>query len=778
MYTQTMENKTIRWWDVLAFVLLLLALWTATFRLEVTHWTDNLNRVDVLITIGFVLGALLGVSLFERKTVYWVAAAYTLFFLTWQVGSTANPNLGWWMRLSRVAQRIFASLNAFFRNQPNTDTILFLAIMCVLFWFIGLTAGYMLTRYGRPWIPLAAAGVTLFVVDFNHSILSSRFTYSGAFVLFTLLLVGRLYYLHSHREWVKTGISIDFETGFSLARSMLISGLIIVLLAWNMPSVLEAMTPGSEANSEFTSSWSGLKNRFSNAVSGLNNPVQYVSNTFSPTMSLGNGAVTGEDVLFTVKPSVPPNNIRYYWRGYSYDSFDGKEWKNTVETLSQVALDQWPLEYPLLVGRRKVDLVYSLRTGATRVAYVPSMLVSLDRPASVIMEAPDNGGLDVISALSNTLLKSGDTLKARAWVSTPTINELEEAGQDYPDWVRERYLPLPDNFSEKVRAAAREIVAGKETPYDQAVAITQYLRENITYEKTVPNPPAGRDTLEWFLLDYRKGYCNYYATAEVLMLRSVGIPARIAIGYAAGQYDDVQGDFTVRVSDSHAWPEVYFPGSGWVEFEPTTAQPAIELPQGETVKSQGYTPLNPNSSSAGGEGSQNTNQMDRVENIDLPAPTAPVYNYSWLVVLGLLLIFAGLIWLWLRMHPDWLHRPFPLMLQETIEKRGMEPPGILLYWSRQTQLSPMERMFERVSWMLWLLGRKLSNSETPAEQVAALVELAPETAQPAGRLLDEYHRAEYSQHPYDLTAAREAYVNVWRLVLSSFSRRFLNASPQ
>ncbi len=777
MYTQSMENKTNRWWDILAFGLLLLALWTTAFRLEVTHWTENINRVDFLVTVGYLLGVLLGLSVFTRKAVFWMSAAYSLFFITWQVGASIPGDYAWYYRLTLALHRIWVSTTAFFQNHPNSDTLLFLALMGSLFWFIGLSAGYMLTRHNRPWIPLIAAGLTLFIVDFNNFFLPNRYSYSGAFVLFALLLIGRVYYLRSRREWNETGISIDFETGFSLGRSMIIGGLILVLVAWNLPSALEALTPGTKANDSISSSFSGLKKRISNAVSGLNNPVTFVPNSFSSTMGLGTGAVLNEDVLFTVKPSAPPNSIRYYWRGYSYDTFDGREWKNTIDTTESIAQDQWPLKYPVLVGRRKVTLIYEVKARPNRVAYIPSMLLSLDKPASLVFEKMDDGSLDVISTLANKPLNPGETFQAEAWISAPTITQLKEAGQDYPDWVRKYYLQVPSSFSKRVAQLAKEITAGKETPYDQTVAITEYLRSNITYEKVIPSPPARTDLLEWFLLDYKKGFCNYYATSEVMMLRSIGIPARVAVGYAQGQYDDVKADFTVRASDSHAWPEVYFPGTGWVEFEPTSAQPPISLVVGSTLNNSGnqsnYQPAIPQDL----QGESGSDRFNRVENVDVPNPGVTASKFNWAIFPVALLVFAGLLWLWLLKHPDWLRRPLPFMLEEVIQKRGLTPPGILRYWSRQLRLKPVERMFEQVSWMLWLLGIKGSSGQTPAEQMAMLVKRVPAASDPALVLLTEYHQAEYSLRTYDLTAARNAYVDVWRFVLSSFTRRFLNVSP-
>ena len=105
-----------------------------------------------------------------------------------------------------------------------------------------------------------------------------------------------------------------------------------------------------------------------------------------------------------------------------------------------------------------------------------------------------------------------------------------------------------------------------------ADAITQYLRSNITYSSTVENPPSGQDALDWFLFDSKKGFCNYYATAEVVLLRSVGIPARMVVGFAQGEFEQ-PNLYVVRERDAHAWPEVYFPGLGGSNLsQPATRQ--------------------------------------------------------------------------------------------------------------------------------------------------------------------------------------------------------------
>jgi hypothetical protein len=128
-----------------------------------------------------------------------------------------------------------------------------------------------------------------------------------------------------------------------------------------------------------------------------------------------------------------------------------------------------------------------------------------------------------------------------------------------------------------VQELAVELTAAAETPYDKAQALEDYLRQ-IPYNLDVPPPPEDIDVAEYFLFELREGYCDYYATAMATMGRAVGIPTRLAIGYATGRYDETQDRFIVTAKDAHSWVEVYFPGIGWVEFEPTGGLPAIARP--------------------------------------------------------------------------------------------------------------------------------------------------------------------------------------------------------
>src|SRR4030095_3355054 len=206
-----------------------------------------------------------------------------------------------------------------------------------------------------------------------------------------------------------------------------------------------------------------------------------------------------------------------------------------------------------------------------------------------ILSSPAGDLLNISSWNATPTLQPGETYQVDSVLSNPTVEGMRAAGTEYPQWITEKYLQLPENFSPRIQALAQEITAQAETPYDKATAITNYLRDNIEYTAIIPEPPRFDDPLEWILFDYKKAYCVYYATSEVLMLRSLGIPTRMVAGFSqgtgsAGENEDGRVDsflistYTVRKKNAHAWPEVYFPGIGWVEFEPTANQVPLDRP--------------------------------------------------------------------------------------------------------------------------------------------------------------------------------------------------------
>src|SRR5207244_2891849 len=127
-------------------------------------------------------------------------------------------------------------------------------------------------------------------------------------------------------------------------------------------------------------------------------------------------------------------------------------------------------------------------------------------------------------------------------------DELRAAGTDYEQWVKDRYLSFPATVPQRVRDLAEQVVAqaGAKTPYDKAKAIEAFLRANFKYTTNIEMPQAGVDRVDWFLFVSKEGYCEYYASAMVVMLRHLGVPTRMAAGYAPGSPDDKTGDYIIK----------------------------------------------------------------------------------------------------------------------------------------------------------------------------------------------------------------------------------------
>jgi transglutaminase-like putative cysteine protease len=160
-----------------------------------------------------------------------------------------------------------------------------------------------------------------------------------------------------------------------------------------------------------------------------------------------------------------------------------------------------------------------------------------------------------------------------------TVDELRQSSQDYSAYIESRYLELPESVTLRTSQLAAQIVAdaGAVTPVEMAFAIQDYLRNNYDYLLESSLAPDGQDIVDYFLFDRQVGRCDHFASSMIVMLRSLGVPARIVTGLAPAQYDETASGYLYRAQDAHAWVEVYFPEYGWIPFEPTPSESPIDL---------------------------------------------------------------------------------------------------------------------------------------------------------------------------------------------------------
>jgi transglutaminase-like putative cysteine protease len=264
-----------------------------------------------------------------------------------------------------------------------------------------------------------------------------------------------------------------------------------------------------------------------------------------------------------------------FWRGQTFDVWDGRRWTISSEESTRVS-GRGPLEvvpppedrFVQYLGKPFVQTYYLERPGPNVIfgAYKADLLYL---PVSSVFSLSDGTirtGVELGEGTVYAVVSRRPDVTAELLRSAPTEDPR------LPASFLERYTQAPA-VPPRVAALAREITEGASTTYAKVRAIEDWMAANTEYTLDVPALPPGADAVEQFLFVDRKGFCEQIGTSLVVMLRSLGIPARLAVGYTPGERNPITGLFEVRASDAHAWAEVYFPKYGWQGFDPTAAVP-------------------------------------------------------------------------------------------------------------------------------------------------------------------------------------------------------------
>jgi transglutaminase-like putative cysteine protease len=301
---------------------------------------------------------------------------------------------------------------------------------------------------------------------------------------------------------------------------------------------------------------------------------------FSPNVDLRLRGRLDETVVMRVRA-----NRQFNWRALVFDTYTGSGWRTSDARLHQISTNSPPIG---LVHRQDEFLSYHERD----IRVTQTFYIDVEQP-NVVFAAPmvdrvyiTTGKLylDRYGAMRlPETLKPGTIYSVVSRALVPSAARLRGATGPAPDGIRERYLTLPV-MPDRVAALARDLVAGHTTTYDRVAAVNRHLWTAYRYDLSIRPQRTVGDAVDYFLFDERRGYCEQFASAMTVLLRSVGIPARLVTGYGPGTLNPVTGLLEVRNSDAHAWVEVFFAGVGWVEFEPTPGFPDTASLGGPAVR--------------------------------------------------------------------------------------------------------------------------------------------------------------------------------------------------
>jgi transglutaminase-like putative cysteine protease len=322
--------------------------------------------------------------------------------------------------------------------------------------------------------------------------------------------------------------------------------------------------------------------RFSAGYLGRTSLQPTLMSGFSDDVELGQiGEIKkNSTVVMRVRTGKPVGYPTLRWRGIALSAFDGKRWSSPSHDSVTIpaGMNGWInlMERPPEPDSSATILRYTilLQPVATDTMFAPANAISIRGNLSGEGSNQESGARrsylvrDATGSLFNPF-HNFSTIRYEGFSILPGRNvpRLRAASTDYPQDIRGTYLQLP-KLDPRIAELARQITERAQTPFDKTITLENYLRSHYAYNLNLTGKP-GDDPLAHFLFETRSGHCEYFASAMAIMLRTLGIPTREVNGFLPGEYNDLGEDYIVRASDAHSWVEVYFPGTGWMTFDPT-----------------------------------------------------------------------------------------------------------------------------------------------------------------------------------------------------------------
>lgn len=775
--------------------LLIIPLFTA----DAAGWQIDLDVLLPVSAFAVLHGLVMARSHFGDLSALLISLLYGIFATVF--AATLQSSLPFRDALLSTLERGFDWARDAISGGLNTDPLALTFFIGILFWYFAFNACWNIFRANRVWNALAPPGLFLLVTLIFHSGEEALDAALFAFLLVSLGLLVRSNLEDRRWNWAQRGIRIPTLVRRQFAIIGILLALLALAFAWSIPS--NDLQERLDTFQRFLASdpieqLSELWNRLFAPIEGEG---PSTTDYYGADLLQLSGAISlGDDIVLEVE--APADSYRYYWRARVFERYAGGQWSPSADLrfTDRVA----PLEIALgrdVIGGRRAEVRQTFFVGAanSRIFYGAPQAKAIDQGGRldlIYTDAPSNASMNVSIARPLRVLRQGESYRVTSLLSVASAGELRGAGRDYPDWVSGVNL-FVGSRSLRVENLARSIVreAAAINPYDQAKAIESWLRENIRYNEAVGSPPGNVDAVEWLLFDAREGYCTYYATAMIVMLRHLGIPARLAAGFSQGNFDAGSGRFIVREREAHTWVEVYFPGYGWVEFEPTSAEAPLQRPGDDeaqedqeeqapqtAIPTASLTPTSTPTPSPSPSPTVAPSQEAQQQNLPPPTatptltPSPPPPPSPTPVILPTVVP---------PIAPD---EPPPLSLTQPFLVLALAMAlflvilaliALLLFWWWEWrglgELSPISRAYARLERYIGLLGIHIGRTQTTLEKRRELQRRLPAASEPIRTISDLYTRERYGSgvDADDDSGSAESAERAWTRTRGNILRRWL-----
>jgi transglutaminase-like putative cysteine protease len=572
-----MDARKLRFrggWAALPIYLIMILIYPAS--LAQAGWVDLNAQFTYIAIAGAVLGTIVGNGRTRsRRATLLGAVAGTLTVVVFTIVATNGPSLH--AKTVDLATHVNNWVTQIIAGESANDPSVFVLLLGATCWASAYVGAFALAREHRPWDAVVFSGICLTV---NVSLaLTSLYFDLILFTLLALVLLTRLHIVNLMERWERQNIVPAGEMDWRLLRGGLTWTLVLILMAFFTPRVAASELVTNAFNT-FDAPYQRLQTEWQRFFAGVSGPSRLQGVSFSDSIRLGQAPNLGDRIVFYVDAPAA-----HFWRAVTYDFYTGTGWRTTeTDRVDQVT--------PPTLARAKMDATFDIVVPHT------NLLFGANEPAKVNVPFQFQTGDDRAYSTSVRAVNRNQaqgTYTTTSYVSIATKDELRKALTFYPTTIKTKYLQLPSSIPARVKDLAVQITATKVTPYDKAEAVETYLRNTYKYSTVVKSAPPGRDPVDYFLFDLKADFCEYFASSMVVLLREVGVPARVVEGFTSGSLD-ASNRYAVRELNAHAWVEAYFPGYGWIEFEPTPSElPFDRIDTAAGATNPDGTPVNPNS---------------------------------------------------------------------------------------------------------------------------------------------------------------------------------------
>ncbi len=729
----------------LIFLLLMLLLMLMAWSVQAARWVNIGLDILYWVVIG---GASIGAALalvgwrgrFAHPYALIVGTAWVLLLTATSIPGEATL----FEKLHLIAEHSVTWITGAVSGRPLADSLVFVLQVAFLSWWLAYLATWAVFRQGRVWRAVVPLGLVMLVNAYYYNGRQDLRPAIVLFLVFALLLVIRAQLTQEEGRWQGEGVRYSRDIGFDFLRDGAIFAITVILLAWVMPNA--ATGPAVSTLVEpFEGTWETVRQEWTRLFGSLNYQPSSLAGAFGRSMTLSGPRSLSDRIVMDVEA---PQG--HYWRGVTFDTYNGRQWLNAdTDTITMEPGDASVLGAPYAARKIITQTMTTYLRGETVLFSAPQPLRATQPVrADVFYLSPSEGNaalfgvggasgdgarpVEIARMRTRQPFKEGDAYQVISAITTADVEALRQASTKYPSYVRDRYLQLPDTLPERVKTLAQQVTQGLDNNYDRAAAIQDYLRREIKYNEKIAAPPDNVDGVDYVLFQSKEGYCDYYASAMAVMARSVGIPARIVAGYAQGELEPELGVYRVREANAHSWVEVFFPGLGWIEFEPTAAQPFIVRPRPVDNQTPEEASLLEEQAQRDREnlleqeekfGEADTAPGEFAGGLGSPLASLPAAGRLGGVILGVALVGAVIYGIY--------------RLSQRRRQR------------RETQLDPAltMRLYERLERWSERVGLERRPSQTPFEHAVVLSQTVPEGAAPIQRITTTYVREQFSQTP-------------------------------